>query len=444
MIDQTGKLLGPTSGLGDGPAGAPPPRKRYVWLKVIGGLLVVALLYWVLRPTPPDPAKAQQGRHSSTGPVPVGAAVATQGDLHVTLTALGTVTPIATVTVHTQIAGLLQQLGFQEGQMVKQGDFLAQIDPRPYQAQLEQYEGQLAKDQAALADAQLDLKRYQTLVKQDSIATQTLDTQAATVHQDEGAVKVDQAQIDTAKLNLIYCHITAPVSGRVGLRQVDLGNYVQTSDTNGIVVITQLQPISVVFVLPEDNIEQVMASMKQGAHPQVTAFDRTNTIQLATGTLETIDNQIDSTTGTVKLRALFDNKDLSLFPQQFVNVNLLTSTLHNATIIPSSAVLHGAPGTFVYLVKPDNTVAVQVVKLGPVDGQDVGITEGLKPGDKVVVDGTDKLKDGAQITLPAEQKQGDGGDGKTAGEATNNTTDATNNATGTHHHGHHGNQTNAQ
>jgi multidrug efflux system membrane fusion protein len=367
------------------------------------GLAAVAGLVWVLWPTAGTGPRPGSRHGMQGGTMPVTAAVAQTGDIGIVLNALGTVTPLATVTVRTQIAGQLMQLGFTEGQMVKKGDFLAQIDPRPYQAQLEQYQGQLAKDQAALADARLDLKRYQTLVKQDSLATQTLDTQAATVHQDEGTVKTDQAQVDTAKLNLIYCHITAPVSGRVGLRQVDIGNYVQTSDTNGIVVVTELQPMSVIFSLPEDNIEQVLKSMTGGATPQVTAYDRSNSAKLADGTLETLDNQIDTTTGMVKLRALFDNKDLTLFPNQFVNVTLLAATLKDAITVPSSAIQRGAPGTFVYLIKPDNTVTVRPVTLGPAQGETVAVTEGLQLGDKVVTDGADKLKDGASVTIPAEQ-----------------------------------------
>ena len=393
--------------------------KRLVWLVVIVGLVVGA--YFFLRAPAVDASKSKRG---GGGPLPVGVAVARKGDLDITLTALGTVTPLATVTVHTQIAGLLLQLGFTEGQMVKAGDFLAQVDPRPYEAQLEQYQGQLARDQALLNDAQLDLKRYQTLVQQDSLAKQTLDTQAATVKQDEGAVKTDQAQIDTAKLNLIYCHITAPVSGRVGLRQVDLGNYVQTSDTNGIVVITQLQPMSVIFVLPEDNLPQILKRVHSGAKLPVTIYDRSQTIKLATGMLDTLDNQIDTTTGTLKLRALFDNKDLMLFPNQFVNAVLLVDTMHDATIVPTSAVQHGAPGNFVYIVGADNTtVNVRVVKTGPTQGQDVAILDGLNVGDKVVTDGTDKLKDGAKITIPAEKsKDGESGAAQKGGNGSSDNT----------------------
>ena len=281
------------------------------------------------------------------------------------LSGLGTVTPLATITVQTQISGLLMEEGFQEGQHVTKGDFLAQIDPRPYQVALEQAQAQLAKDQAALADAELDLARYKKLVAQNSIASQTLDTQTAAVGQDKAQVLLDQAQIDTQKLNLVYCHIISPVTGRVGLRQVDPGNYVTpTSLSNGIVVVTQLQPISVIFTLPEDNLPAVLKQLHAGATLQATAYDRSGTTKLDTGRLETIDNQIDTTTGTVKLRAIFDNPNELLFPNQFVNVQLLVDTLPNADLVPNAAIQRGAPGTFVYLVKPDNTVAAQPVTLG--------------------------------------------------------------------------------
>jgi multidrug efflux system membrane fusion protein len=287
--------------------------------------------------------------------------------------------------------------------MVNKGDFLAQIDPRPYQVALEQAQAQLAKDQALLKNAQVDLQRYNTLVSQNSIAKQTRDTQISLVAQYEATTKADQAQIDAQKLNLTYCRIVSPVTGRVGLRQVDAGNYVQTGDPNGIVVVTQLQPISVIFTLPEDNLPEVMKRVRAGAVLPVTAYDRTGSTELTQGKLDTVDNQIDTTTGTVKLRAIFDNEQEVLFPNQFVNVKLLVNTLHDAEIVPSAAIQRGAPGTFVYVVKPENTVGVQKVKLGPSDGQRIAVLSGLEPGENVVIDGTDRLRDGANVTVaPAE------------------------------------------
>ena len=400
---EPGDVFGPGS---EEPALPPPEisprtgRRRSRLRPILWLLLVVAIVgaaVWYL----PRPGKQPSpgGRAASGGPLPVGTATVQQGDMPVTLSGLGTVTPLAVVTVKTQINGYLMAVGFQEGQHVKKGDFLAQIDPRPYQVALEQAQAQLAKDQATLKDAELDLKRYNTLVAQNSIATQTRDTQVATVGQDRAQIMLDQAQIDAQKLNLTYTHIISPVTGRVGLRQVDPGNYVQTSDANGIVIVTQLQPISVIFTLPEDYLPEVLKQWHAGATLPTTAYDRTGATQLAAGKLDTIDNQIDTTTGTVKLRAIFDNPDESLFPNQFVNVKLLVETLQGVNIVPSSAIQRGAPGTFVYLVKPGNTVSVQKVKLGPTDGQRVVILSGLEAGQSVVDDGADRLKDGAKVTL---------------------------------------------
>ena len=387
----------------------PPPspprsglRRAIGWLLLL--LVVAAVVGWVVLRSAPQAPPA--GRFQSGGPMPVGTAPVVKGDMPVVLTGLGAVTPLATVTVKTQINGQLTEVAFQEGQLVKKGDFLAQIDPRPYQVALEQAEGQLAKDQAALKNAQVDLQRYKTLVSQNSIARQTLDTQVATVQQDVGVVQADQAQVDAQKLNLTYCRIVALVGGRVGLRQVDPGNYVQTSDATGLVVITQLQPISVIFTLPEDSLQAVLKQLRGGAKLQATAFDRTNTVKLGTGHLETIDNQIDPTTGTVKLRAIFDNADETLFPQQFVNLQLLVDTLHDSAIIPTAAVQRGAPGTFVYLVKPDSTVAAQPVTLGPGQGLNVSVSKGLEPGQQVVTDGADRLKDGAKVVLTEKTAPG--------------------------------------
>jgi membrane fusion protein, multidrug efflux system len=382
----------------------PPPRRRSrlrnLLLLILFAVVVAAVVWYVLRQQ-----AATTGRTISGGPLPVGTATVQKGDMPITIAALGTVTPLATVTVKTQINGQLTEVGFQEGQMVTRGDFLAQIDPRPYQVALAQAQGQLAKDQAALADAELDLQRYKTLVAQNSVARQTLDTQVATVAQDKGTVQADQAAVDTQKLNLVYAHIIAPVGGRVGLRQVDAGNYVQTSDANGLVVITQLQPISVIFTVPEDNLPAILTQVHAGKTLGALAFDRTGTTQLEAGQLATIDNQIDTSTGTLKLRAQFPNANLNLFPNQFVNVQLHVDTLSATSIVPSSAIQRGAPGTFVYLVKPDNTVSVQVVTLGPDNGEQVAVTKGLDPGQVVVTDGADRLKDGAKVEVvpPAGQ-----------------------------------------
>jgi membrane fusion protein, multidrug efflux system len=378
----------------------PTPRRRSRLRPVLWLLLVIAIIAAGVWCFPrPDSQRKENGRPAAGAPVPVGVAPVAQGDIPVALSQLGTVTPLAMVTVKTQISGYLVQVAFKEGQMVNKGDFLAQIDPRPYQVALEQAQAQLAKDQALLRNAQLDLQRYNTLVSQNSIAKQTRDTQVSLVAQYEATVKADQAQIDAQKLNLTYCRIISPVTGRVGLRQVDAGNYVQTSDPNGIVVVTQLQPISVIFTLPEDNLPEVMKRVRAGATLPVTAYDRTASTELAQGKLDTVDNQIDTTTGTVKLRAIFDNEQEVLFPNQFVNVKLLVDTLNNTDIVPSSAVQRGAPGTFVYVVKPDRTVGVQKVRLGPSDGQRIAILSGLEPGENVVIDGTDRLRDGAKVTI---------------------------------------------
>ena len=376
---------------------------------VAAAVVVVVTVVWMERGGPRAAAKT---RGAGLG-MPVVAAGASKGEVKVTYDALGAVTPLATITVKTQINGQLMRIGFQEGQIVHQGDFLAEIDPRPFEAALKQAQGALARDEALLEEARIDLKRYETLVAQDSIAQQQYDTQKALVHQYEGTVRIDQGVVDTARVNLLYTHITAPVTGRVGLRLVDPGNYVQTSDAGGVVVITQIDPISVIFSVPEDNEPQIMARMLSGAMLEVTAFDRSGTTLLATGKVSTIDNQIDPGTGTVKLRALFDNKELKLFPSQFVNARLLIDTLHDAIVVPSSAILRGAPGTYVYVVNPDKTVTVRVVTVGPSQGERQAIIAGLEPGESVVIDGSDKLREGAKVTLPGAD---DAGSSKGAGE----------------------------
>lgn len=330
----------------------------------------------------------------------VAVASAAKGNIPITLTSLGTVTSLATVTVKSQISGYLTAIDFREGQIVKKGDVLVEVDRRPYEAALAQYQGQLERDQALLDNARLDLERYQKLIKQDSTSKQTVDTAAALVRQYEGTVHADQALVDTQKLNLSYCRIVSPVDGRVGLRQVDVGNYVTASDTNGIVVVTQIAPISVMFTLPEDSLRQVMKRLQAGAQLGVTAYDRTSTEKLAEGKLDTVDNLIDTTTGTVKLRAAFDNADGSLFPNQFVNVAMLVDTLSNVVTVPSAAVQTGTPGAYVYVVNADSTVSLRKVTTGASAAGRIAVLSGLADGDKVVVDGVDHLVDGAKVSIP--------------------------------------------
>ena len=374
-----------------------PGGQRVLWIAL--GLLLLGLVIWAIRPG------ANSGSNPSRfagGPMPVGVAQATSGDIDVTINALGTVTPLATVTVRPQVSGQLLKFDVQEGQMVKAGDVLAEIDPRTFQAAVEQAVGTLQKDQAALVEARIDEQRYANLVKLNAISTQTYTAQVATVKQDEGTVKTDQAGVDSAKINLAYTKITSPVAGRVGLRQVDIGNLVESGQTNGVIIVTEMDPISVLFSIPEDNIDAVTAQVSQGATLRVDAYDRTQTVKLATGQLATVDNEIDPTTGTVKLRADFANPDGALFPQQFVNARLLVKTLHNQVIVPAAAIERGLSGTFVYVVESDSTVSMRAVTLGVAQGDSQAITAGLKPGETVVTDGADRLKDGADVEVPKQ------------------------------------------
>jgi multidrug efflux system membrane fusion protein len=385
------------------------PKRQFVGVLIL--LVIMGILGWYFRPME---SLKNAGRNKAGEATPVVAAIAQIANIDVTRNALGTVTPLATATVRTQINGLLQEIAFKEGQIVQTGDFLAQIDPRPYQMALEQAMGTLQHDQALLKEAQLNLQRYRKLVAQDSIATQQLDTQESLVAQFEGNVQTDQGQIDADKLNITYCHISAPITGRIGIRQVDQGNYVQVGDINGIVTITQLQPITVLYTLPEDDVPIVMKRLADNAELQTTAYDRTQSTKLAVGKLAAVDNQIDTSTGTVKLRSQFDNTGYELFPNQFVNIELLVDTLKDAVTIPLAAIQRGTQGAFVYLIKADNTVTVRAVTTGPSQGDNIAVTDGLAAGDRVVVDGADKLRDGAKITLPKGPSNSNTGDKATA------------------------------
>jgi multidrug efflux system membrane fusion protein len=383
-------------------------NRKWIGPLVLGLLLAAGAGYYFYQRTAeaPDATSAKAGKAGKGGfgkgggNVPVVAVAATTADVGVLLDGLGSVTPVATVTVRSRVDGQLMKLLFKEGQVVRAGDLLAEIDPRAAQVQLATAEGQLARDQSLLKNAQIDLERYKTLFQQDSVAKQQLDTQDALVRQYEATVKMDRAAIDSARLQLDYSRITAPVGGRLGLRQVDLGNIVRAGDANGLVVITQLQPITVVFSIAEDSLPPVMKKLQAGEKLPVTAFDRAGKTQLATGMLITVDNQIDPATGTVKLKAQFANEDLALFPNQFVNVRLLVDTRQGATVIPAAAVQRGTPGTFVYAVDPETRmVSVRKLTLGPTQGETVSVAEGVKPGTLVVVDGADKLREGAVVEM---------------------------------------------
>jgi multidrug efflux system membrane fusion protein len=331
--------------------------------------------------------------------VPVVTSLVRQGDVQVTLSGLGSVVPTDAVTVHTRVDGQLMLVKFREGQTVQKGDLLMQVDPRPYEVQMLQAEGQLAKDEAALKNAHQDLTRYQTLVKEGIIPQQQLDTQVSTVDQAAAAVKSDQAGVASAKLNLVYCNITAPVSGAVGLRLVDPGNMVHATDTTGLVVITPLSPIDVLFTIPADNVQHVLANSKSVKGLTVDAYDRDFVKKLATGTLLAVDNQVDPTTGTVKLKAEFTNRDGVLFPNQFVNAKLQTDTLHNALIVPAAAVQRSPRGNFIYVVKPDSTVDLRTVEIELTEGDLIALKSGVTPGERVVIDGMEKLSPGAKVSF---------------------------------------------
>jgi membrane fusion protein, multidrug efflux system len=379
--------------------------RRHRMLIVIAIILVLGGAWFLHRAKQQNAANVRPtGFFNRNNAVAVSVATVKKGDITVRIPGIGNVTALTTVTVKTQVTGIMEKVNFKEGDMVKKGQLIAVIDPRPYEAALAQAKANLARDEASLADARLDMKRYEDLIKQDSVSQQQVDTQRATVGQDEGTVASDKAAVQTAQLNLAYTQITAPVDGRIGLRQVDPGNYVTPGDTNGIVVVTQLHPISVLFTVPEDNVPSLMRQVKAGANLPVEASSRANVEHLADGTLSNTDNLIDVTTGTLKLRAQFDNSDGALFPGQFVNVSLVVTTLKDQLIVPAAAVRRGAPdgvqAAFVYVVNSNNTVSVRPVVLGVVDGETQAVKSGVDVNEVVVTDGGDRLRDGAAVQLP--------------------------------------------
>jgi membrane fusion protein, multidrug efflux system len=385
---------------GSRPPSRPPPggrRRASVWILPV--VLAGGVAFWVAHREARDGANAAAAARAAARPVPVVALPTRRGDMPVVLRGLGTVTAFNTVTVRSRVDGQLVRVAFEEGQLVREGDFLAQIDPRPFEAQLTQAEGQFARDRAQLEDARINLERYRDLLGRQFISKQQYDDQAATVGQLQGAVKFDQGAIDNAKLQLTYSKITAPIAGRVGLRLVDVGNMVHASDPSGLVVITQIHPISVVFTLPEDEVRPILAKLRNAERLPVVVYDRSGTTKIATGSLLTVDNQIDPTTGTFRLKAVFENQDHGLFPNQFVNVRLLLDVRKGASIVPSASIQHGPSGSFVYRVKPDRTVEVVPVTVGITDGGDSSVDSRLSPGDLVVVDGTDKLREGTPVAV---------------------------------------------
>ncbi len=379
-------------------------RRRRTW--IIGLVVLVLGLAWLIHHRIAAQGKQpHMGRGAMmNGPMPVSVGKVSTADVPVVIEALGTVTPLATVQIRPQVTGPLIKIPFQEGQIVKAGDLLAQIDPRPYQAALDSAQGQLEKDQAALAGARIDLARYKRELQEDAVAAQTYTDQIATVHGDEAAVVADQASVETAKLNLSYTRMTSPVTGLVGLRQVDLGNLLQANQTQQVVTVTQMQPMSVLFSVPENDLTQVFEQLHQGGGKLVAqAWDRTMQQLITTGTLSSVDNQINTSTGTLNMRAMFDNKDLALYPNEFVNIKLVITTLKDQVVVPGSAVENGPSSNFVYILNPDHTVTMRTVVTGPTDGNNIAIMKGLTAGETVVTDGADQLRDGQQVLLPGDK-----------------------------------------
>jgi len=394
----------PAQHLAAPPSSRKPKKRGLIWVVFL--LMVAGVAgYAVWRASHPAAVVRGAGGGgggrggAQLGPVPVVVSKVTRSSIPVFLNGLGNVTAFYTVTVKSRVDGQIMKVDFNEGDLVHEGQVLIEIDPRPYQVQLELAEGTLARDQAMLNNAKLDLQRYQTLLAQDAIPKQQLDTQTALVAQYEGNIKQDTANIDSAKLNLTYAKVTAPITGVVGLRQVDPGNIVHASDTNGMIVITQLQPISVLFTIPEDNLPQVTQKLRAGAHLPVDAYNRDNSKKVASGMLVTLDNQIDSTTGTSKLKAVFNNTDNALFPQQFVNIRLLVDTLGNQQVVPNVAVQNGQQGSFIYVVDDDSRVHLKTVRVGIATETSSQILGGVSDGDRVVVDGTDRLIEGARVRV---------------------------------------------
>jgi membrane fusion protein, multidrug efflux system len=397
-MNQPIKNLKEAPSIGSSATAKPRSRRGFVLTALLILLCLAAVVWWTRQGGGPQ----QGGGGRNAAPMSIVPEVVGKGDIGINLNALGTVTSLATVTVRTQISGYLMRVVFKEGDEVKKGDLLAEIDSRPYEATLAQAKGQLARDEAMLKGAQVDLTRYQGLAAQNAVPHQTLDTQIALVAQDQGTVEADKAAVKSAEVNLQYTRIVSPLDGRVGLRQVDQGNYVTPGDANGLVVITQLQPISVLFTVPEDNLQAISKRIQSGAVLPATAYDRSGANKIADGTLQTFDSQIDQTTGTIKLRAQFPNEDRALFPNQFVNIRLLLDTHKDVTTMSTAGVQRGVPGTFVYLINDDSTVSVRPVQLGITDGDHVEVLSGLKPGERVVIDGADKLRDGAKIIVRSE------------------------------------------